>query len=169
MRVLAALVLSPLLAVGIAYTAGRVAGGPPRAELVWGHRAFATRADLARWLRAHGQSYEVWAKRHPLPKATSSGDDRSWADRLTSGHSRPAFLGVTVAAVAATALVIRRRRSRRRRLRLPVRRALAWLGSSYPRAHTATVMAWRDHPDAAWYLAGVALVAGAALVVASWS
>jgi hypothetical protein len=30
-------------------------------------------------------------------------------------------------------------------------------------------MAWHDHPDLAWYLAGVALVAGAALVVASWS
>ena len=157
MRPLAVLVLSPLLAVGIAHTSGRLAGGPPRAEgIVWGHRTFATRAELARWLRAHGRSYEVWVKRHPLPKAASSRDDRSWTARLTSASSRVAFLGVTVAAIA---LVVRRRR----------RRALPWLGASYSRAHSATLVAWHDHPDLVWYLAGIALVAGWVLVVASWS
>jgi hypothetical protein len=166
-RPLAVLVLSPLLAVGIAHTSGRLAGGPPRVEgIVRGHRTFATCAELARWLRAHGRSYEVWVKRHPLPKAASSRDDRSWTARLTSASSRVAFLGVTVAAIAL--VVRRRRRSWRRRLRLPVRRALPWLGASCSRAHTATLMAWHDHPDLAWYVAGVALVAGAALVVASW-
>ena len=80
-----------------------------------------------------------------------------------------AFVAVTLAALAAIGLVIvRRRRFRRRRLRLSAGRAVPWLGSSYSRAHSATVMAWHDHPDLAWYLAGVALVAGAALVVASW-
>jgi hypothetical protein len=173
-RLLAALVLPPLLAVGFAYTAERVVGGPPapqvRAEgLVWGKRTFATRADFARWLQAHGRSYDVWAARHPLPKVASSRDDRSSAHRLPSASSRVAFLGVTVAAVAAIALVIlRRRRSRRLRRGLPVSRALPWLGASYARAHSATLTTWHDHPDLVWYLAGVALVAGAALVVASW-
>src|SRR5207248_4746670 len=63
MRLLAALVLPPLLAVCFAYTAERVVGGPPppqlRAEgLVWGKRTFATRADFARWLQAHGRNYD---------------------------------------------------------------------------------------------------------------
>ncbi|HYZ75963.1 MAG TPA: hypothetical protein VE596_01195 [Gaiellaceae bacterium] len=170
MRVLAALLLSPLLAVGIAYTAERVVGGPAAPQVVWGKRTFATHADFARWLRAHGRSYEVWAKRHPLPRTTSSRDDRSWADRLTSASSRVAFLGVAVAAVAAAALVIlRRRRSLRRRRGVWARRALPWLGSSYARAHSGTLMAWRDHPGIAWYVAGAALVPGAALVVSSWS
>jgi hypothetical protein len=106
MRLLAALVLPPLLAVGFAYTAERVVGGPPppqvRAEgLVWGKRTFATRADFARWLEAHGRSYDAWVARHPLPKVGASNDDRSWGRRLTSAYSRVVFVVMTLAAVAA--------------------------------------------------------------------
>jgi len=42
------------------------------------------------------------------------------------------------------------------------------VGASYVRAHSATLLAWRGHPDLAWYVAGGALAVGAGLVVAGW-
>jgi hypothetical protein len=79
--------------------------------------------------------------------------------------------GIAALALAALALLVRRRRPRLRRLTGLVRgRSLPRprVGTSYARAHSATLLAWRGHPDLAWYVAGGALVAGAALVIAGW-
>ena len=51
---------------------------------------------------------------------------------------------------------------RRRRLSVRLRPRL---GSSYERAHSATLGTWHEHPALVWYVAGGALVAAAALVV----
>jgi hypothetical protein len=41
------------------------ASAVPAQSFVWSDRIPLTRAMLAQWLRTHGASYPVWAKRHP--------------------------------------------------------------------------------------------------------
>jgi len=164
MRPLAALVLPPLLTLAIASGATRIVGGlsssprPHTQGIVWGKRTFVSRAEFARWLESQGRSYQAWARRHPVdpaparPKAGSSSSRRS-----TTMLGGIAGLGVVV--VLGLAVLVRRRRALVR-LRLRPR-----LGSSYERAHSATLLAWHDHPALVWYFAGGVLVAGAALAV----
>ena len=168
MRLLAALVLPALLTLAIAVGAVRIVGGlsvEPRTHaqgIVWGKRTFVSRAELGRWLESRGRSYEAWARRHPLEAAAATPK----AGRPV-GH-RSLLLGGTAVLVLGLLVLLLRRRSRpplARRPSLPRPR----VGSTYARAHSATLLAWRGHPDLAWYVAGGALVAGAALVVAGWS
>ena len=157
----------------------RLVGGPPSSPqmhaqgVVWGKRTFVNRAALGRWLHARGRSYLVWARRHPVkPRPAASKADRPAADRSSSSDSTLLLAGIAVLAVGGLALLLRRRRPPLRRVSGLVRRPLLprpRLGTSYARAQSATLLAWRDHPDLAWYVAGGALVAGAALVVAGWS
>jgi hypothetical protein len=168
MRLLAALVLPALLALAIAVTAVRLVGGlstaprPHEQGIVWGKRTFVNRAELGRWLNSQGRSYEVWARRHPAkaPAATAKADP-------PAGHRSLLLAGISVLSVGGLALLARRRRSRpplARRPSLPRPR----IGSTYARAQSATLLAWRGHPDLAWYVAGGALAVGAGLVVAGW-
>jgi hypothetical protein len=179
-RLLAALVLPPLLALGIAFGAMRLVGGPPSSPhmhaqgVVWGKRTFVNRAALRRWLHSRGRSYEAWARRHPVkpkPRATPSNAVPPSAHGSSAVRSKMAVGGIALVALAALALLVRRRRPPVRRLRGRVPRPSfprPRLGTSYARAHSATLLAWRAHPDLAWYVAGGALVAGAALVIAGW-
>ena len=167
-RLLAALVLPPLLTLAIAFGAVRLVGGlaaAPRTHaqgIVWGKRTFVSRAELGRWLSSHGRSYEVWAQRHPadVPAATAKAD-------RPAGHRSLLLAGISVLSLGGLALLVRRRHSRPPLVRRPSL-PRPGLGSSYARAHSATLLAWRGHPDLAWYVAGGALVAGAALLVAGW-
>src|SRR5205085_7863187 len=74
-RLLAALVLPALLTLALAVGAMRIVGGlwaSPQKHpqgIVWGKRTFVSRADLGRWLESRGQSYEAWARRHPVQAA----------------------------------------------------------------------------------------------------
>ena len=65
----AALILPAIIAFGIATFETRVLVGPgsnkPTPGIVWDNHTFTTRAEFARWLRSHGTSYRVWARRHP--------------------------------------------------------------------------------------------------------
>ena len=178
MRLLAALVLPPLLALGIAFGAMRLVGGPPSSPhmhaqgVVWGKRTFVNRAALRRWLHSRGRSYQAWERRHPVkPRATPPKAVPPSAHGSSAVGSKMVVGSVALVALAALALLARRRRPPVRRLRGRVRRPpfpRPRLGTSYARAHSATLLAWRAHPDLAWYVAGGALVAGAALVIAGW-
>jgi len=164
---LAALVLPPLLTLGIAVGATRLVGGQPTSPrthahgIVWGKRTFVNRAELGRWLDSHGRSFEAWAQRHPVkPKP-----DRPASNGSASHDSTMVLGGIAVLALGGLALLARRRRPPLRRLPGRARRPSLTqlrLGSSY-------ALAWREHPDLAWYLAGGALAAGAGLAVAGWS
>jgi hypothetical protein len=167
-KLLAALVLPALLTLGVAYAGSRVVGGPPgsplRAEgFVWGKRTFPNRAAFARWYKSRGRSYEVWASRHPAPlPAKAAKKPRSSGGRLSPVGSAAAYGAVIFVAVAGIGLRIKRRRLRRRH-------ALARARLSYARAHSATLTVWHGHPDLPWYVAGAALVAGATIVITSWT
>jgi hypothetical protein len=162
-RLLAALLLPPLLVLAMAFVATQIVGGleaSPRTHaqaVVWGKRTFANRAAFARWLRSHGRSYEAWARRHPVkPPVADRPAEQSFDPTIPLG-------GIAVLAVAGLGFLFWRRRIRRPSLPRPR------LGASYARAHSATLVAWHDHPNFVWYVAGGALVAGAALVAAGWS
>jgi hypothetical protein len=167
-RLLAALVLPALLTLAIAVAAVRIVGGlsaspqPHAAGIVWGERTFVSRADLGRWLESRGRSYDAWARRHPAEAAAATPK----ADP-PAGHRSFLLGGVAVLILGGLAL-LGRGRSRRppltHRPSLPRPR----VGPTYARAHSATLLAWRDHPDLAWYVAGGALAVGAGLVVAGW-
>jgi MYXO-CTERM domain-containing protein len=163
-RLLAALVLPALLTLAIAVAAVRIVGGlttPPRTHahaIVWGTRTFASRAELGRWLESRGRSYEAWARRHPAkPRVVQTKPDGS-----SSRGSTTILGGAAVLAALGLAFLVRRRRRLSVRLR-------PRLSSSYARAHSATLLAWHDHPALVWYVGGGALVAAAALLVAGWS
>ena len=163
MRLLAALVLPPLLVLGMAFAATRIVGGletSPRTHaqgVVWGKRTFVSRAAFARWLLSQGRSYEVWARRHPLkPPVADRPAEQSFDPTIALG-------GIAVLAVGGLGFLAWRRRIRPPSLPRPR------LASSYARAHSATLLAWHDHPNFVWYVAGGTLVAGAALVAAGWS
>jgi hypothetical protein len=160
MMPLAALVLPPLLTLTIAVGAVRIVGGlsaSPRTHaqgIVWGKRTFVSRAAFARWFESQGRSYELWVVRHPVAPPVA----KPKAHRSSSRGSTMVLGGIAsgLGALGLLLLVRRRRLSGRLRPRL---------GSSYERAHTATLLAWHEHPALVWYVAGGALVAGAALVV----
>ena len=172
MRLLAALVLPPLLTLGIAFGAVRLVGPltSPREHaqgVVWGKRTFVNRAALGRWLDAHGRSSQAWARRHPVkPPVATSKADRPAGRGSASFDSTMVLGGIAVLAAGGLAFLVRRRgRSPRRLSGLPRPR----LGPSYARAQSATLLAWHGHPDLAWYVAGGALAVGAGLLVAGWS
>jgi MYXO-CTERM domain-containing protein len=168
MRLLAALVLPALFALVITFGATRVVGGAPTSArshahaVVWGKRTFASRAALGRWLRSRGRSYQAWARRHPVTPPVAKGRRSPSSDSTLVGG------GIAVLGLAALAFLVRRRR---RSMRSLVRRPALprpRIGASYVRAQSATLLAWRQHPDLAWYVAGGALAVGAGLVVAGW-
>jgi hypothetical protein len=165
---LAALVLPPLLTLGIAIGATRLVGGEPTSSrthahgVVWGKRTFVNRAELGRWLDSHGRSYEAWARRHPAkPKADRPAGHRfSTLDAIVLG-------GIAVLVLGGLVLLARRRRPRPPLRRLPGRARRP--SFQRPRLASSHALAWREHPDLAWYLAGGALAIGAALAVAGRS
>jgi hypothetical protein len=168
-RLLAALVLPPLLTLGIALAAVRIVGGLPASPhkhahaMVWGTRTFTSRAAFGRWLESRGRSYEAWARRHPAKAAAATPK----AEQST-GRRSMLLGGIAVLALGGLALLGRGRRARpplARRRSLPRPR----VGVSYARAQSATLLVWRAHPDVAWYVAGGALAVGAGLVVAGWN
>jgi hypothetical protein len=168
-RLLAALVLPPLLTLGIALAAVRIVGGLPASPhkhahaVVWGTRTFTSRAAFGRWLESRGRSYEAWARRHPAKAAAAAPKAEQSTGR------RPLLLGgIAVLALGGLALL---RRGRRGRPPLARRRSLPRprVGATYARAQSATHLVWRAHPDVAWYVAGGALAVGAGLVVAGWN
>jgi hypothetical protein len=75
----ARIALPALLAFAVMTGAERVAGTSPvrspvqPTSVVWANRIFATKADLARWLRSHGASYQTWASAHPALAAPQEG------------------------------------------------------------------------------------------------
>jgi hypothetical protein len=104
-----------LLAFAVMSGAERLAGTSPiRSSLqptgiVWANRTFATHADFARWLRAHGSSYEAWALRHPSA-AAADPTRAAKAHRVAAarGHSRsqdPRHLEALAVAVGIAALL----------------------------------------------------------------
>jgi hypothetical protein len=163
-RLLAALVLPALLALGIALGATRIVGSAPTSSharahgVVWGKRTFASRAALGRWLRSNRRSYQAWARRHPAdPPVAKAGRSSALDSTMVGG-------GIAVLGLGGLAFLVRRRARSLARLVSRPR-----IGASYARAQSATLLAWRAHPDLAWYVAGGALVAGAALVVTGLS
>jgi hypothetical protein len=138
---------------------------PPRPRthahgIVWGKRTFVSRVELARWLNSRGRSYQVWARRHPA-RAKS---DPPFVRR--SLNSAMVLGGIAVLSFGGLALLAPHRRPPLRRR--PVRVRQPRLRAPYARARTTTLLAWRRYPDLAWYVAGGALVAGAALLIAGW-
>jgi hypothetical protein len=162
MRLLAALVLSALLTLAIVVGTVRLVGlstSPPAHTqgVFWGHHLFVSRAAFGRWLESHGRSYKAWAQRHPVKRAAATPK----AD--PPAHRRSLLLGgVAVLAVGGLAL-LGWGRVRRPALSRPR------VGASYARAHSATLTAWREHPDLAWYVGGGVLAVGAGLLVAGWA
>jgi hypothetical protein len=56
----------------------------PATAVAWGDRVFASRAELARWLRSRGAGYSTWARNH----ASSAGIiDPSVRKRAAARHS----------------------------------------------------------------------------------
>jgi hypothetical protein len=153
-----------VLTLAIAVGAVRIVGGlsdTPRTRpqgVVWGKRTFVSRYELGRWLESHGRSYELWARRHPVVPPVA----KPKADRSSSRGSAMVLGGIAcgLGALGLLLLVRRRRLSVRLRPRL---------GSPSQRAHSVTVLAWREHPDLAWYVAGGVLAVCAGLAVAGWS
>lgn len=168
MRLLAALVLPALLTLALAVTAVRIVGGlstSPRTHaegIVWGKRTFTSRAELGRWLESHGRSYQAWVRQHPA-KASAA----AVKTQRPAGHRSLLLGGIAVLSLGGLALLVRGPR-RRPPLAHPPSLPRARVGLSYARTHSATLLAWREHPDLAWYLAGGALAVGAGLVVAGW-
>jgi hypothetical protein len=159
-RLLAALVLPALLTLTIAVGAVRLVGDLSAAKrtqahgIVWGKRTFVNRAELGRWLSSQGRSYQVWAQRHPsvAPAATAKADP--------AGHRSLLLAGISVVSLGGLTLLVRRRRTRPPLVRRP--------SLPRPRLASSHALAWREHPDLAWYVAGGALAVGAGLVVAGW-
>ena len=158
----------------------RLVGGPPSSPhmhaqgVVWGKRTFVDRAALGRWLHSRGRSYQAWARRHPVkPKQRVAAPkaDRPSSHGSSSFDSTMMLGGVALLAFGGLVFLVRRRPPSRRLTGLPRRPSLPRprLGPSYARAHSATLLAWREHPDLAWYVLGGVLVAGAAIVAAGWS
>src|SRR5438477_5986599 len=93
--VCARVALPALLAFVVMTGAERLAGTSPiqsrlqPTSVLWANRIFATRADLARWLRSKGASYETWALSHPRLAAANSPQRTEAADQRASAvHSK---------------------------------------------------------------------------------
>jgi len=57
--------------------------------VAWGDRVFASRAELARWLRSRGVSYSVWAHNHVSSAGIIDPSVRKSAAARHSAHPRP--------------------------------------------------------------------------------
>jgi hypothetical protein len=70
-RPLVILALAPVLALGLAVSAGVFVPDDPSnsslkpQSIVWDGRVFTSKAQFARWLETRHESYAVWVKRHP--------------------------------------------------------------------------------------------------------
>ena len=170
MKLLAALVLPALLVVAFFYVGVRIVGDLPQSRapaegVVWGKRTFANRAELGRWLQSRGMSYQVWARRHPVPTRVEPKSDRPTPSRTEL------VIGAAVLAALATGYLARRERrdgtlSDGGRALLGAGHAIA---ASPGRARWAATLTMRRHPDVAWLVIGSILVAAAALLVSGWS
>src|SRR5438128_2249219 len=88
-------------------------------SIVWANRIFATRADLARWLRSRGASYDTWALQHPAVAAASGSSPQAESANAHSGsvqsksqdprHLVAVGVAVGVAIVLALILLYQRR------------------------------------------------------------
>lgn len=169
MKLLAALALPAATMLALAFLGMRLVGEPqPRAQrqptaIVWGDRVFASRAQLARWLRARGVDYLVWSRRHPiraglapLPAAPAEAD----------GGSQPSPWPAGGAALLLAAFLLGSRRRGWARL---LRRATRAGRASCEHAGTAVLVAWHERRELAWYAAGALLVAAGALVATAGS
>jgi hypothetical protein len=128
-KLLGALVLPAVIGFGLVYAATHVVGsleaGPAASgkAIHWAGRTFATRQDLAAWLRARGATYRRWARRHPAlsgrrAQGTASRNASRPAGFLSAHRGELLFGALALVAVAATALALRTRLAA---LRLPVR------------------------------------------------
>ena len=70
-RPLVVLALAPILALGLALSAGSLVPDKPAPvtlkpqSLVWSNRVFTSRSAFASWLRRRDASYGLWVARHP--------------------------------------------------------------------------------------------------------
>jgi len=172
----AALVLPAIVVLAIAtFETGvlvRPGSNKPAQGIVWDNHTFANRAEFARWLRSHGTSYRVWARRHPSlsgVQPSRAAQQRKPAEGARQKPSvwSPELLGGVAAVLAAVGLgIVFVRRSRPRSLRsgtrgldLKVRRAagaaqgaarpaVRWAGATAQRLAglvvSAAVIAWRN-------------------------
>jgi len=169
----AALVLPAIVVLAIAtFETGvlvRPGSNKPAEGIVWDNHTFANRAEFARWLRSHGTSYRVWARRHPSLSGVQPRQQRKPAEEARQKPSvwSPELLGGLAAVLAAVGLgIVFVRRSRPGSLRsgtrgldLKVRRVVAaaqraaWPTMRRAGATTlrfagqvvsAAVMAWRN-------------------------
>jgi hypothetical protein len=195
----AALILPAIIVLGIATFETRVLVGPgsnkPTAGIVWDNHTFASRAEFARWLRSHGTSYRVWARRHPALTGVEPSRATQQRAKVQGARQKPSIwsfdrLGGAAAVLAAVALGIvfvrrgRRPRSFRPRTqasaatgrvaRLTMRRAadmalrFGGLVASADVIARRNLSARRNQSELAWYLATAVLAAGVAVVVAVW-
>lgn len=143
MRLLAAaLVLPAIVVLAIAtFETGvlvRPGSNKPAQGIVWDNRTFANRAEFARWLRSHGTSYRVWARRHPSLSGVEPSRAAQQREAAHEGRQKPSvwspelFGGVAAVLVAVGLGIVFVRRSRPGSLRsatrgldLKVRRAAA--------------------------------------------
>ena len=195
----AALILPAIIVLGIATFETRVLVGPgsnkPTAGIVWDNHTFASRAEFARWLRSHGTSYRVWARRHPSLTGVEPSRATRQRAKVQGARPKPSIwsfdrLGGAAAVLAAVALgivFVRRGRGRRsfrprtqasaatgRVARLTMRRAadmalrFGGLVASADVVARRNLSARRNQSELAWYLATAVLAAGVAVVVAVW-
>src|SRR4051794_30966650 len=122
MRLLGILFLPAALAFAITYSATRVVDIPqqktPQAtSIVWADRVFETERDLARWLRARGVNYRVWARRHPaalgreLPKAQPAAEP-AHAEDSRSDKGSVLIVSAIAAALLGSLIFLARGRGR---------------------------------------------------------
>ena len=195
----AALILPAIIVLGIATFETRLLVGPgsnkPTAGIVWDNHTFASRAEFARWLRSHGTSYRVWARRHPSLSGVEPSRVTQQRAEVQGARPKPSIwsfdrLGGAAAVLAAVALgivFVRRRRGPRsfrprtqasaatgRVARLTMRRAadmalrFGGLVASADVVARRNLSARRNQSELAWYLATAVLAAGVAVVVAVW-
>ena len=195
----AALILPAIIVLGIATFETRVLVGPgsnkPTAGIVWDNHTFASRAEFARWLRSHGTSYRVWARRHPSLTGVEPSRATQQRAKVQGARPKPSIwsfdrLGGAAAVLAAVALgivFVRRGRGPRsfrprtqasaatgRVARLTMRRAadmalrFGGLVASADVVARRNLSARRNQSELAWYLATAVLAAGVAVVVTVW-
>src|ERR671936_122429 len=84
----AALILPAAVVLAIAAFETRVVYPLPTNEptrgIVWDGRTFVSKGDFGRWLRSHGSSYAVWARRHPVQAGIKPSPSRPTPQRLAA-------------------------------------------------------------------------------------
>jgi hypothetical protein len=169
-KLLAALALPAALAFALMYAGVQLVGNPqPRAHqqasgIVWGDRVFVNRTQLARWLRARGVNYLVWARRHPVRAGLEPAQSRL-PDARGGPHWKPWLTGAALLGAGIGLLLVLYRLARAGALR----RATEVGRASCSHAGTAVLVAWHGRGDLAWYVAGALLVTGGALLLTGWS